>query len=83
MGAHWLAFHPCARQGRSGVRRGSIGGLDDVLETVLQDGDIFVTLGAGSIGAWAAEFPRARHLLYRGGLNERWPALTSRHCAVS
>jgi len=31
-------------------------GLDDVLETVLQDGDIFVTLGAGSIGAWAADF---------------------------
>jgi UDP-N-acetylmuramate--alanine ligase len=37
-----------------------LGGLDDVLETVLQDGDIFVTLGAGSIGAWAAEF-LARH----------------------
>jgi UDP-N-acetylmuramate--alanine ligase len=34
--------------------------LDDVVETVLQDGDIFVTLGAGSIGAWAAEF-LARH----------------------
>ena len=31
-------------------------GLGDVVETVLQDGDIFVTLGAGSIGAWAAEF---------------------------
>ena len=31
-------------------------GLDDVVETVLADGDIFVTLGAGSIGAWAAEF---------------------------
>ena len=31
-------------------------GLDDVVETVLQDGDIFITLGAGSIGAWAAEF---------------------------
>ena len=30
--------------------------LDEALETVLQDGDIFVTLGAGSIGAWAAEF---------------------------
>jgi len=35
-------------------------GLDDVVETVLQDGDIFVTLGAGSIGAWAADF-LARH----------------------
>jgi len=35
-------------------------GLDDVVETVLQDGDIFVTLGAGSIGAWAADFLR-RH----------------------
>ncbi|MCP4470872.1 MAG: UDP-N-acetylmuramate--L-alanine ligase [Gammaproteobacteria bacterium] len=31
-------------------------GLGDVVEAVLQDGDIFVTLGAGSIGAWAAEF---------------------------
>ncbi len=31
-------------------------GLDEVVESVLQDGDIFVTLGAGSIGAWAAEF---------------------------
>ena len=31
-------------------------GLDEVVETVLQDGDIFVTLGAGSIGAWAADF---------------------------
>jgi len=37
-----------------------LAGLDDVVETVLQDGDIFVTLGAGSIGAWAAEF-LARH----------------------
>jgi UDP-N-acetylmuramate--alanine ligase len=35
-------------------------GLDDVVETVLRDGDIFVTLGAGSIGAWAADF-LARH----------------------
>jgi UDP-N-acetylmuramate--alanine ligase len=33
-----------------------LAGLDDVVENVLQDGDIFVTLGAGSIGAWAAEF---------------------------
>ena len=31
-------------------------GLDDIVETVVQDGDIFVTLGAGSIGAWAASF---------------------------
>jgi UDP-N-acetylmuramate--alanine ligase len=31
-------------------------GLNDVVETVLQDGDIFLTLGAGSIGAWSAEF---------------------------
>lgn len=31
-------------------------GLDDVIENLLQDDDIFVTLGAGSIGAWAAEF---------------------------
>ncbi|UCH42005.1 MAG: UDP-N-acetylmuramate--L-alanine ligase [Gammaproteobacteria bacterium] len=38
----------------------SLDGLDDVVESVLQDGDIFVTLGAGSIGAWAAEF-LARH----------------------
>ena len=35
--------------------------LNDVVETVLQDGDIFVTLGAGSIGAWAADF-LAQHL---------------------
>ena len=38
----------------------SLEGLDEVLETVLQDDDVFVTLGAGSIGAWAAEF-LARH----------------------
>jgi len=38
----------------------SLEGLDEVVEAVLQDGDIFVTLGAGSIGAWAAEF-LARH----------------------
>ena len=31
-------------------------GLDEIIETVLQDGDIFLTLGAGSIGAWAADF---------------------------
>ncbi|MDH3449516.1 MAG: UDP-N-acetylmuramate--L-alanine ligase [Gammaproteobacteria bacterium] len=31
-------------------------GLDEVVESLLQDGDIFVTLGAGSIGAWAAQF---------------------------
>ncbi len=31
-------------------------GLDDVVESLLQDGDIFITLGAGSIGAWAANF---------------------------
>ena len=31
-------------------------GLEEVVETVLQDGDIFLTLGAGSIGAWAADF---------------------------
>ncbi len=36
-------------------------GLDEVVETVLQDGDIFLTLGAGSIGAWSAEF-LAQHL---------------------
>lgn len=35
-------------------------GLDEVVEKVLEDGDVFVTLGAGSIGAWAAEF-LARH----------------------
>ena len=38
----------------------SLEGLDEVLATVLQDDDVFVTLGAGSIGAWAAEF-LARH----------------------
>ncbi len=30
--------------------------IDEVLDTVLQDGDIFLTLGAGSIGAWANDF---------------------------
>ena len=30
--------------------------LVEVVETILQDGDIFLTLGAGSIGAWSAEF---------------------------
>ena len=30
--------------------------LHEVVDSVLQDGDIFLTLGAGSIGAWAAEF---------------------------
>ena len=37
-----------------------LGGLEDAVESLLQDGDIFVTLGAGSIGAWAADF-LARH----------------------
>jgi len=31
-------------------------GLDEVVDKVLQDEDIFLTLGAGSIGTWAAEF---------------------------
>ncbi|MCP4981951.1 MAG: UDP-N-acetylmuramate--L-alanine ligase [Gammaproteobacteria bacterium] len=31
-------------------------GLDEVVDGLLQDDDIFVTLGAGSIGAWAGEF---------------------------
>jgi len=30
--------------------------LDEIVESVLLDGDIFLTLGAGSIGAWSAEF---------------------------
>ena len=30
--------------------------LEEVVESVVQDGDIFVTLGAGSIGAWSADF---------------------------
>jgi UDP-N-acetylmuramate--alanine ligase len=30
--------------------------LDEVVDSILQDGDIFLTLGAGSIGAWSAEF---------------------------
>ena len=40
--------------------------LDPLVESVLQDGDIFLTLGAGSIGAWAAEF-LARHQPARRG----------------
>ena len=30
--------------------------IDEIIDSVLQDGDIFLTLGAGSIGAWSAEF---------------------------
>ena len=30
--------------------------LGEVVDSILQDGDIFLTLGAGSIGAWSAEF---------------------------
>jgi UDP-N-acetylmuramate--alanine ligase len=30
--------------------------LDEIVDSVLQDGDIFLTIGAGSIGAWSAEF---------------------------
>ena len=30
--------------------------LENTVEAVLQDGDIFLTLGAGSIGAWSARF---------------------------
>jgi UDP-N-acetylmuramate--alanine ligase len=30
--------------------------LDEVVKTVLQDNDIFLTLGAGSIGAWSVKF---------------------------
>ncbi len=30
--------------------------LAEQVESLLEDGDIFLTLGAGSIGAWAAEF---------------------------
>ncbi|MCP4491071.1 MAG: UDP-N-acetylmuramate--L-alanine ligase [Gammaproteobacteria bacterium] len=33
-----------------------LGALAEAVETVLQDGDIFLTLGAGSIGAWSADF---------------------------
>ena len=38
--------------------------LSEVIETVLQDGDIFLTLGAGSIGAWSVEF-LASHVVSR------------------
>jgi UDP-N-acetylmuramate--alanine ligase len=30
--------------------------LNEMVATILQDGDIFLTLGAGSIGAWSAQF---------------------------
>ncbi len=43
----------------------TLDGLDEIVETVVQDGDIFVTLGAGSIGAWAAGFVE-RHKPRRG-----------------
>ncbi len=35
-------------------------GLNEVVDNLLEDGDIFITLGAGSIGAWSADFI-ARH----------------------
>ena len=41
-------------------------GLDEVVDRVLQDGDIFVTLGAGSIGAWAADFLARRRAQGKG-----------------
>ncbi len=34
--------------------------IDEVLGTVIEEGDIFLTLGAGSIGAWAANFVENR-----------------------
>ena len=40
--------------------------LDEVVESVLQDGDIFVTLGAGSIGAWSADFLERRQTSGKG-----------------
>ncbi len=43
----------------------SLEDLDEIVETVIQDGDIFVTLGAGSIGAWSAGFVE-RHSPRRG-----------------
>jgi UDP-N-acetylmuramate--alanine ligase len=33
-----------------------LGELDEVVAQILQDGDIFLTLGAGSIGSWSSEF---------------------------
>lgn len=33
-----------------------LGKLDEIVDSILQDDDIFLTLGAGSIGAWSAEF---------------------------
>jgi UDP-N-acetylmuramate--alanine ligase len=33
-----------------------LGELDEVVAQILQDGDIFLTLGAGSIGTWSSEF---------------------------
>ncbi len=44
----------------------TLDGLDEVVETILQDGDIFVTLGAGSIGAWATEFLNAHQAVGKG-----------------
>ena len=34
--------------------------LDQIIEDMLEDGDIFLTLGAGSIGTWSAGFLEAR-----------------------
>lgn len=35
--------------------------LNEVVDSLLEDGDIFLTLGAGSIGAWSAEFLAQSH----------------------
>lgn len=34
--------------------------LEEAVETILEDGDIFLTIGAGSIGAWSAQFLASR-----------------------
>jgi len=34
----------------------SLESLHEVVDSILEDGDIFLTLGAGSIGAWSADF---------------------------
>ena len=40
--------------------------LHEVVDSLLEDGDIFLTLGAGSIGAWSTEFLTQSHRLGQG-----------------
>ena len=51
-----LADAPLGRSHRAKPGKAKLAEAIDLTRKVLQDGDIFVTFGAGSIGAWAADF---------------------------